>query len=93
VEVRQSVSVKSQNYRIELSAAGNQPYPAGGPPIGVFLRTGNRRFLYRLVMPADSAYQTVSGILAALWTGASGRMRRITLSAADLRQRWPKAPL
>lgn len=92
-EIRQSVSVKSQNYRIELAAAGNQSYPAGGPPVAVFLRTGTRKFRYRLVMPNDPEFSAIRSVLSNRWAGKAGRMRRVTLSAKDLRVEWPGSPL
>ncbi len=92
-EVRPGVSVKSKNYRIELAAAGHQPYPAKGRPIGVFLRTATRKFRYRLVMPTDPAYPTVRSILAKRWNGRADRMQRVTLSVNDLRTEWPASPL
>lgn len=92
-EVRPSVSVKSKNYRIELAAAGDEPYPAEGRPIGVFLRTATRKFRYRLVMPTDPAFPTVRNILAKRWSGRADRMQRVTLSVNDLRAEWPASPL
>ena len=64
-EVRPSVDVKSQNYRIELGLASGLDYPENGRPIGLFLRIGPRRFRYRLLMPDDAAYGDVQDFLAA----------------------------
>lgn len=93
LERRPSVAVKSQNYRIELAAAGALPYPANGPPVAVFVRTGTRKFRYRLVMPTDPAYPKIDQILAKRWKGPPQRMRRVRLSLNDLRAEWPGSPL
>ncbi|WP_242353907.1 phospholipase D family protein [Anaeromyxobacter sp. SG64] len=92
-EQRQSVSVKSKNYRIELAAAPNVPYPAAAPPISVFVRTGRRQFRYQVVMPGDPTYKYVDAILSKRWAGPPRFMRRVTLSATDLRAEWPGTPL
>lgn len=94
IEVRPCVSVKSQNYRIELGAAANLPYPEGAfRPIAVFLRSATRKFRYRLLMPGEPSYNHVLRILAQRWTGHAGRVRRVTMSADELRQAWPDSPL
>lgn len=92
-EVRQSVSVKSKNYRIELAAAPSGAYPSAGPPISVFVRTGRRQFRYEVVMPSAPAYKYLDAILKKRWSGPPGRMRRVTLPASDLRTEWPGTPL
>jgi len=86
-EVRQSVSVMSQNYRIELGLAADRPYPLQGRPIGVFLRVGVRRFRYRLIMPGDAEHSIVKSLLDADWRGPSRMVRRIQLSLAEFRNR------
>lgn len=83
-EVRHSVSVKSQNYRIELGLAAGRTYPSRGRPICVFLRIGTRRFRYRLVMPDESDFPGLRSLLAARWTGRTGPMRRIQVSLEEL---------
>ncbi|MBZ4330523.1 phospholipase D family protein [Corallococcus sp. AS-1-12] len=94
IEVRPCVSVKSQNYRIELGAAVNLSYPEGSArPIAVFLRSATRKFRYRLLMPEDPSYNHVLRILAQRWTGRTGRMRRVTMSSDELRRAWPDSPL
>lgn len=93
LESRPSVEVDSRNYRFELAAARGHRYPSRDRPIGVFLRLATGEFLYRLLFPADPQYRTVNQILAAHWSGPPGRMRRITLSWADLHRDWPNSPL
>nr|HMQ75645.1 phospholipase D family protein [Flavobacteriales bacterium] len=53
VESRPSVQVASHNWRFELNAAADLPYPDNGRPIGIFLRIAERTFLYTLSMPGD----------------------------------------
>jgi HKD family nuclease len=90
---RPPVEVASQNYRFELAAAQGLEYPAAGRPIGVYVRTGARSFLYRLVMPADRQHATVSGILDRRGVASrAGGMRSIRMSVAELRREWPGSP-
>jgi hypothetical protein len=95
VERHPSVAVKSSNFRIELGAASGLSYPAKGQgrPIGVFIRTATRKFLYRLLMPPDRDYATVSGFLNRNTSPQRGRMRRLRIGLADLKRFWPRSPL
>ena len=85
-EFRQSVSVVSQNYRIEVGLAANQPYPSQGRPIGVFLRVGVRAFRYRLVMPGSTEHSTLKSLLDSNWKGARRNVRRIQLPLRVFRE-------
>jgi hypothetical protein len=78
IEVRQSVSVVSQNYRFELDAASGLDYPTNGKPIGVFVKVTTRMFLYHLYMPNQPLYQELNEWLQTNWTGRGDRMKRIT---------------
>jgi hypothetical protein len=93
IEVRRSVSVRSHNFRIELAAAANLDYPSSGRPIAVFRRVGTRRFRYRLVMPSDPEFRNVARVLEQIWSGPPSRVRRITMSAAELKRRWAASPV
>jgi len=93
LENRQSVSVKSQNYRFELDAAAGLAYPNNGRPVGVFIRIAPRTFLYRLMMPYDPDYGIVKAILDTQWTGRTDRMRCFSTNTDFLRQAWPNSPL
>lgn len=93
VENRQSVSVKSQNYRFELDAAAGKAYPTNGRPIGVFIRLAPRTFRYRLLMPSDPGYTVVNVALQSMWKGRADRMRRVTTTTDVLATIWPNSPL
>lgn len=93
IESRPGVSVRSQNYRIELSAAHGLDYPRTGRPIGIFVRIATRTFQYRLLMPDDPHYRTVADFLNANWHGRQDRMKRIVLDSDTLRTAWPDSPL
>lgn len=88
-EVRQSVSVKSQNYRVELGLAAGKSYPANGRPIGVFLRTGTRRFRYRLLMPSNKEHRKVSKYLSKLSSASASRMKREIVNYEDFAKELP----
>ena len=88
-EVRPGVSVRSQNYRIEIGQAVG-PYPSNGRPVGIFRRTGVRRFRYRLLMPLDEGYDSVLSILGRQSSDLNRqqqiRMRRVVLSYTEFRE-------
>lgn len=85
-EVRQSVSVKSRNYRIELGLASGLRYPEHGRPIAVFLKIGPRRFRYRLTLPTDPGYPELRRLLDAVVGSQSERMRRVVTDVTTLEQ-------
>ncbi|SHE76469.1 hypothetical protein SAMN04487965_0604 [Microbulbifer donghaiensis] len=84
VEVRQSVSVKSQNYRFELDAASGISYPDTGKPIGIFVQVSTRVFLYHLFLPGDSHYETLVAWMDENWDGRADRMKRIVAQISDV---------
>ena len=59
VEIRQSVSVISSNFRFELKAISGISYPKKGMPIGVFVETGIRTFIYTIFMPEEKNYSEI----------------------------------
>lgn len=93
IEVRPSVSVKSQNYRFELEAAAGVDYPADDKrPLGVFIRVSTRMFLYVLVMPTDSYYSDLIELVNNKWTGREGRMKRVRGTVEELQKRVKRLP-
>lgn len=64
IEIRQSVSVRSHNWRFELDLAKNYDYPDNGRPIGVFIEVSNRMFLYMLIMPSMTGHQELTKLLS-----------------------------
>lgn len=77
LELRDSVEVKSRNYRFELAAAfGGRAYPAKGRPIAAFVRTaGGTVPLHRGRAPADDPQQSLAArepeLTARLFTGCT----------------------
>ncbi|HEV7165184.1 MAG TPA: phospholipase D family protein [Gammaproteobacteria bacterium] len=92
VEARPGVEVASKNYRLELEAASGLAYPAGGRPIGVFVKTEDRVFRYCLLMPGSPGYAQVTAFLLANWHGGRNKVSRVRTHAATLRVSWPGAP-
>jgi len=84
IEVRPSVSVKSQNYRFELDAASGLLYPENGKPIGIFIQLTTRMFLYHLFMPNHALYPEITDWMAANWTGRVDRMKRIVTTVGNV---------
>ncbi|MEK3933023.1 phospholipase D family protein [Bacillus sp. FSL R7-0642] len=90
LEVRPTVSVRSQNYRVELNAAGGLDYPAGdNRPIGVFIKVATRSFIYLLVMPGDVNYNEVLTYLNNSQLRVANRMRRYLTDVEELRENCP----
>lgn len=90
LEVRRAVSVKSQNYRVELHAGRGLDYPEGdNRPIGIFIKVSSTRsFIYSLVMPQDVAYNEVLTYLDN--NGPRKRhMRRYLTDVEKLRENCP----
>lgn len=77
IESRPQVSVKSQNYRFELSAASGIPYPEDGAPIGIFIRVAVRTFIYCLVFPEEASYQMIYEFLNNNYKGAARTKKRV----------------
>ncbi|HKG61747.1 MAG TPA: phospholipase D family protein [Pyrinomonadaceae bacterium] len=89
---RPPVTVRSRNFRFELAAATGIPYPTNGRPIGVFIRVGTRTFFYRLMLPSDAEYVTVSSLLERRAGGPARHMRSVRMTVDDLRREWPTSP-
>ena len=87
IEVRPSVSVRSQNYRFELEAAAGLLYPTTGRPIGVFIRLSTRMFIYKIFMPdMGIKYEEIADWMNTNWSGRSDRMKRIVVEAHEVSQ-------
>ncbi|MCY8019633.1 phospholipase D family protein [Bacillus licheniformis] len=90
LEVRPTVSVRSQNYRVELNAAGGLDYPEGdNRPIGIFIKVATRSFIYSLVMPEDVIYNEVLSYLNNYQPRVGNRMRRYLTDVDELRENCP----
>ena len=93
IEIRPSVSVKSQNYRFELEAASGLEYPSTGRPIGIFVRVSTRMFIYSLVMPGNRFYQQVNAYLASFRHANESQMRRAETTVKKLKKNGINLPL
>jgi HKD family nuclease len=85
-KIRQSVSVKSRNFRFELEVSSKTPYPSTGRPISVFIRVSTRMFLYILAMPGDSYYNCIRQFLDGKYRGGTDTVKRIYSSVEELRK-------
>jgi HKD family nuclease len=86
VESRQSVSVKSHNWRFELNLAKGKPYPEIGRPTGIFVGISKRMFLYMLIMPTDKEY---TPIIELLNTKSLDPVRRLLFSCDEVKNQCP----
>jgi hypothetical protein len=86
IEVRQSVSVRSHNWRFELDLAKGQDYPETGRPTGIFVEVSNRMFLYMLLMPGESGYASVMQLLG---RSSNAPVRRVQYSCIEVKNSCP----
>ncbi len=89
-EHRHAVAVKSQNYRFEVGAAANLPYPATGHPIVIFQRVTDHLFYYVLLMPSDNGHKIVQDFLDANYP-ATQQKKRVVITLTQLKAIWPGA--
>ena len=88
------VSVKSQNYRIELGSVSGILYPGQSDrPIGVFKRTGAGRFRYRVFFRADAGYGSLETLLASKYSGPLHQLKRYITDSPTLSSAWPSCPV
>ncbi|WFE41503.1 phospholipase D family protein [Micromonospora sp. WMMD998] len=93
MESRQSVEVRSGNYRFELAALREISHREGSWPIGVFMRIRTGEFLYTLLTAEDYGYVTMKSFLQD-HCPVRGRQRRRYRTTVDvIRAVWPEAPL
>lgn len=61
IEERQAVTVKSKNYRFEILCDETaMAYPTGSDrPIGIFVKIGDRSFIYQVLMPGYPYYSEI----------------------------------
>lgn len=92
IESRPSVQAKSHNWRFELDGL-KAAVAAGGRPIGLFLRLASGEFVYTVAQPGTPGYSALDALLAARSSEPAGQMRRILITANELSQAWPAAPI
>ncbi len=87
----------SQNYRFELSPLARLPYEIAhddGRMIVVAAKLDRRSFRYTLVPVTSSNHVQLSTLLGSIKTKANRRlMREARMTSAQLRLKWPSAPL
>lgn len=94
IEIRPSVSVRSQNYRFELEAAAGLAYPDTGRPVGIFIRLSTRMFIYRIYMPnMGNKYDEIVEWMRSKWNGRADRMKRIVTEAQEVSALLEDTPL
>lgn len=89
-ETRRFTFTQSKNLRVQLGAHPGATYPRFGRPIAVFRRVKPRHFLYRVLLPGDSGFQTLRALLA---THSTDDVRRMITTARELRNAWSSCPL
>lgn len=92
-EDRLAVAVESQNYRFEVGAGANLPYPANGHPILVFERIAADTYNYCLRMPGSNDHTLIQAYLDDNYAQRGVRKRRIVIDRGALDAIWPANPL
>jgi hypothetical protein len=82
----------NKNYKLESSQGKGLPYPAGTPPIAVYLERQLRTFDYTLIMPGDAAYAALLALTLAHPSIGKG-LPRVVVDTAELNAAWPASPL
>lgn len=92
VEPRQAVSVKSRNYRFEINCAETQgPYPGNDMrPIGLFAKTGDRAFLYQVLLPGEGRYEKIREYLYQESHSASRELKRAIVHVEAIHAIYPE---
>jgi HKD family nuclease len=83
-EDRQAVTVASQNYRFEIGAAKGS-YPASNMPISIFVKVESRRFLYHLIMPDATYFDSVYDFLNQNYSGPTRNLKRVQTNYQHLK--------
>lgn len=92
-EIRQAVSVKSQNYRFEISAAQGLEYPSDGHPILVFEKIADDVYHYVLLMPPNKPHEIIQNFLNDNYDRKNKTAKlRIQITVGQLEKVWPQAP-
>lgn len=92
-EDRIAVAVQSQNYRFEVGAAANLPYPDEGHPILVFERIAPDTYNYRLLMPETEDHNLIQSYLDNNFVRRGNLKRRQVIDRGGLDEVWPNNPL
>lgn len=93
IEKRPSVTVKSRNYRFEIKCEETeQPYPGKGQrPIGVFIKTGNKKFFYQVLLSTYPAYKRIKDYLyRESKVGRSDELKRIIVHIEAIHALYPE---
>ena len=86
VTERQSVTVKSNNYRFELRCEEtNLPYPEGADrPIGIFVKEDANNYMYQVLMPTEDCYKKIKDYLYLETKDKRGRTDQMRRHIADV---------
>lgn len=92
-EVRQAVSVKSHNYRFEISCPETEgDYPGDGKrPVGLFVKTEPGKFLYCVLLVTNPAYKSVHDyLMRESRVRRAGELRRAIVDVEAIHALYPE---
>lgn len=92
-EVRQAVSVKSHNYRFEINCPETEgAYPGDDKrPVGLFVKTGQGKFFYRVLLVKHLAYKNVHDfLLRESHIRRTGELRRAIVDVEAIHALYPE---
>lgn len=90
---QQAVTVKSNNFRFELNCVETQgQYPGNeNRPIGIFIKTGERNFLYQVLLSSYPAYKKIKDYLyLESSAGRIGELKRKVIHIEALHALYPE---
>ena len=92
VEIRQAVSVKSQNYRFEIKCAETEGgYPGNDKrPIGLFIKLYNDEFLYQVLRHGDKGYKKIKDYLYHESTSRARELKRAIVHVEAIHAIYPE---
>lgn len=92
VEIRQAVSVKSQNYRFEIKCAETEgSYPGNDKrPIGLFIKLYNDEFLYQVLRYEDVGYKRIKEYLYQETTNNARELKRAIVHVEAIHAIYPE---
>lgn len=92
IERRQAVSVKSKNYRFEINCKETQgDYPGDDKrPIGIFIKTEERKFLYKVLLAGSEKYQVIKEYLYRETKNKARELKRAIVHTEAIRALYPE---
>ena len=92
IEKRPAVSVRSRNYRFEIHCRETQgPYPGNDKrPIGIFIKTDEKKFLYKVLLIGNEKYKSIKDFLYRESKNRPRELKRAIVHTEAIRALYPE---